>query len=57
MFVVNNMRNTERNVLLGERHVTIVKVKITFNPNARKNTQCHGPKMEMTIMMTSGSWL
>ena len=53
-----NMRKAERNVLLGARHVTVVKVEIIMiSPNARRYMKCPSSKMVMTIMMTSCTWL
>ena len=52
-----NARKAERNVLLGGRHVTVVKVEIISSPNARRYMQCSSSKIVMKITMTSGSWL
>ena len=52
-----NMRKAERNVLLGGRHVTVVKVEIISSSNARRYMQCSSSKMVMKIMITSCSWL
>ena len=55
--VVTIMRKAERNVLLGARHVTVVKVEIISSLNARRYMQCLRSKIVMTIMMNSGVWL
>ena len=55
--VVSNMSKAERNVLLGARRVTVVKVEIISSLNARRYMQCLRSKILMTIMMNSGAWL
>ena len=40
---------TERDILHGGKHVTSVKVEITFSPNARKYMPYHTPKMVMAV--------
>ena len=44
-----NTRESKKNVLHGERHVTSVKVEIILSPNARKYMQCHTLKMVMLM--------